>query len=104
MMTSRLPIGPLSQQTMPVVVIGLAERFHWSEARSGLLATIELGALAVASVSGLYWQRRWSWRWLAVVATLVIVVANLAATRASGFSGLACARVVAGAASGLLVA
>ena len=103
-MTSLLTIGPLALAMMPVLMIGLAERFHWNEARSGLLATIELGALAVASVSGLYWQRRWNWRWLAVVATLTIVVANLAATRASGFSGLACARLVAGAASGLLVA
>src|ERR1700730_9170022 len=103
-MTSLLTIGPLALAMMPVLMIGLAERFHWSEARSALVATIELNAFAVATVSGLYWQRRWNWRWLAVVATLVIVVANLAATRASGFSGLACARVVAGAASGLLVA
>ena len=50
-MTSLLTIGPLALAMMPVLMIGLAERFHWSEARSGLLATIELGALAVASVS-----------------------------------------------------
>jgi hypothetical protein len=78
--------------------------FHWSEAKSGLLATIELGALALASISGLLWQRRWNWRWLAIVATLVIVVANLAATQVSGFAGLSCARLVAGAGSGILVA
>jgi predicted MFS family arabinose efflux permease len=103
-MTSLLTIGPLALAMMPVLMIGLAERFHWSEAKSGLLATIELGALALASISGLYWQGRWNWRWLAIAATLVIVVANLAATRVSGFAGLACARLIAGAGSGILVA
>jgi predicted MFS family arabinose efflux permease len=103
-MISLLTIGPLALAMMPVLMIGLAERFHWSEAESGLLATIELGALALASISGLYWQKRRNWRWLAIAATLVIVVANLAATRVSGFSGLACARLVAGAGSGILVA
>jgi predicted MFS family arabinose efflux permease len=103
-MTSLLTIGPLALALMPVLMIGLAERFHWSEARSGLLATIELGALAVASISGLYWQWRWNWRWLAIVATLLIIAANLAATQASGFVGLSCARLVAGAGSGILVA
>jgi predicted MFS family arabinose efflux permease len=103
-MTSLLTIGPLALAMMPVLMIGLTERFHWSEAKSGLLATIELGALAVASTSGLYWQSRWNWRWLAIAATLVIVVANLAATQVSGFAGLSCARLAAGAGSGILVA
>jgi MFS transporter, DHA1 family, inner membrane transport protein len=103
-MISLLAIGPLALAMMPVLMIGLAERFHWSEAKSGLLATIELGALALASISGLYWQRRWNWRWLAIAATLVIVVANLAATQVSGFAGLSCARLFAGAGSGILVA
>lgn len=103
-MTSLLVIGPLALAMMPVLMIGLSERFHWSESRSGLLATIELGALAVASTSGLYWQTRWNWRSLAIAATLVIVVANLAATQASGFAELACARLAAGAGSGILVA
>lgn len=103
-MTSLLTIGPLALALMPVLMIGLAERFHWSEAKSGLLATIELGALAVASISGLYWQARWNWRWLAIVAALLIIAANLAATRASGFADLSCARLVAGAGSGILVA
>jgi predicted MFS family arabinose efflux permease len=103
-MTSLLVIGPLALAMMPVLMIGLTERFHWSESKSGLLATIELGALAVASTSGLYWQARWNWRSLAIAATLVIVVANLAATQVSGFAGLACARLAAGAGSGILVA
>ena len=103
-MISLLTIGPLALAMMPVLMIGLSERFHWSEAKSGLIATIELGALALASISGLLWQRRWNWRWLAIVATLVIVVANLAASQVSGFAGLSCARVIAGAGSGMLVA
>jgi predicted MFS family arabinose efflux permease len=103
-MISLLTIGPLALAMMPVLMLGLTERFHWSEAKSGLLATMELGALAIASVSGLYWQARWNWRWLAILATLLIIAANLAATQASGFADLACARVVAGAGSGILVA
>lgn len=103
-MTSLLTVGPLALALMPVLMIGLTERFHWSEAKSGLLATLELGALAVASISGLYWQSRWNWRWLAIVATLLIITANLAATRVTGFADLACARLVAGAGSGILVA
>jgi MFS transporter, DHA1 family, inner membrane transport protein len=103
-MTSLMTIGPLSFAIMPVLMIGLAERFHWSEAKCGLLATIELGALALASISGLYWQRRWNWRRLAIAATLLIVVANLAATQVSGFAGLAGARFTAGAGSGILLA
>jgi predicted MFS family arabinose efflux permease len=103
-MTSLLTIGPLALAMMPVLMIGLDERFHWSLAKSGLLATMELGALALASISGVYWQRLWNWRWLAIAATLLIVVANLAATQVSGFTGLCCARLVAGAGSGILVA
>jgi predicted MFS family arabinose efflux permease len=103
-MTSLMTIGPLSFAIMPVLMIGLTERFHWSEAKCGLLATIELGALALSSISGLYWQRRWNWRRLAIAATLLIVVANLAATQLSGFTGLAGARLIAGAGSGILLA
>jgi predicted MFS family arabinose efflux permease len=103
-MISLLTIGPLALAMMPVLMIGLAERFHWSEAKSGLLATTELGALALASISGLFWQRRWNWRWLAIAATIVIVAANLAATQVSGFAGLSYARLAAGAGSGILVA
>jgi len=103
-MTALLSIGPLSFAMMPVLMIGLAERFHWSEAKCGLLATIELGALSVASISGLYWQKRWNWRPLAIAAALVIIIANLAATQLSGFAGLACVRFIAGLGSGILVA
>jgi predicted MFS family arabinose efflux permease len=103
-MTSLLTIGPLALALMPVLMIGLIDRFHWSEAKSGLLVTIELGALALTSTSGLYWQTRWNWRWLAIVGTLLIIGANLAATQVSGFAGLSCARLIAGAGSGILVA
>jgi DHA1 family inner membrane transport protein len=103
-MTSLLTVGPLSFALMPVLMIGLAERFNWSPAQCGLLATIELGALSVASISGFYWQTRWNWRRLAIAATLITILANLASTKLVGFVPLACARFVAGAGSGVLVA
>lgn len=103
-MTSLFTLGPLSFLMMPVLMIGLTERFHWSEAELGTLATIELGALAITSLSGLYWQRRWNWRVLAITADVLIIAANLASTRLSSFTDLACARFAAGLGSGILLA
>jgi predicted MFS family arabinose efflux permease len=103
-MTSLFTLGPLSFLMMPVLMIGLTERFHWSEAELGTLATIELGALAITSLSGLYWQRRWNWRVLAITADVSIIAANLASTRLSSFTDLACARFAAGLGSGILLA
>jgi predicted MFS family arabinose efflux permease len=55
-------------------------------------------------LTGLYWQRRWNWRVLAIAATVLVVAANLAATQLSGFTNLACARFAAGLGGGILLA
>ncbi len=103
-MTSLFTLGPLAFLMMPVLMIGLTERFHWSEAELGTLATIELSGLAFTSLTGLYWQRRWNWRVLAITADVLIIAANLASTHLSSFAGLACARFAAGLGGGILLA
>lgn len=102
--TSLFIVGPLPYLILPGLMLGLAGRFHWSDTRLGVLATIELGGMAVISLTGLYWQNRWNWRWLAVCGALLIVAGDLASTKATGFSGMAGARLLAGLGGGVLVA
>lgn len=102
--TSLFIVGPLAFLMLPSLMLGLAARFHWSDTRLGVLATVELGALAVTSLTGLHWQARWNWRWLAICGALLMVAGNLAATQVAGFPGMVGARLVAGLGGGILVA
>ncbi|HEY4968959.1 MAG TPA: YbfB/YjiJ family MFS transporter, partial [Steroidobacteraceae bacterium] len=78
--------------------------FNWTPTQLGLLAATELAGLAVGSLSGLYWQRRWNWRQVTLGALLAAVAANLACMLQHGFAAVYVARGVVGLSGGCLCA
>jgi predicted MFS family arabinose efflux permease len=96
-------VGTLGTLIAPAILESWAT-LQWSESQLGQVAALELVALASGSLSGLYWQRRWSWRRVALVSLLLAIVANLACVIQHGFVMVCIARSAAGLAGGLLCA
>lgn len=78
--------------------------FHWNPTQLGMLAATELAGLAAGSLSGLYWQRRWNWRVVALGSLLASVLANVACIFRHDFATLCLARAVVGVSGGFLCA
>jgi predicted MFS family arabinose efflux permease len=78
--------------------------YHWNPTQLGLLAATELAGLAAGSLSGLYWQRRWNWRAVALAALLASVAANIACILRHDFATVCVARAIVGLSGGFLCA
>ena len=78
--------------------------FNWTPTQLGLLAATELAGLAVGSLSGLYWQRRWNWRQVTLGALLPAVAANLVCILRHDFAAVCMARGIVGLTGGCLCA
>jgi predicted MFS family arabinose efflux permease len=94
-------IGTLGTLITPALLASWS-RLNWSAGRLGLIAGIELAGLALSSLSGLYWQRRWSWRAVTVPCLLAGVAGNLACLGADSFLIVCFARALVGIAGGFL--
>lgn len=96
-------VGTLGTLITPAILESWAT-LQWSQSQLGLVAALELVTLASGSLSGLYWQRRWPWRHVALVSLVLAIVANLACVIQHGFVVVCIARSAAGLAGGLLCA
>jgi predicted MFS family arabinose efflux permease len=96
-------VGTLGTLISPAILESWAAR-HWSQSQLGFIAALELTTLGLGSMSGLFWQRRWSWRGVALVALLLAVLANLACVILDDFVDVCLSRGVAGLSSGFLCA
>jgi predicted MFS family arabinose efflux permease len=96
-------IGTLGTLITPAMLDGWAQ-LKWTATRLGAVAAIELAGLALGSLSGLYWQRRWRWRQVALPSILVAVAANIACVIVKDFAGVCVLRALVGIAGGLLSA
>ena len=96
-------VGTLGTLITPAILESWAA-LQWSQSQLGLVAALELVTLASGSLSGLYWQRRWSWRHVALVSLVLAIAANLACVAQHGFVVVCIARSVAGLAGGFLCA
>ena len=96
-------VGTLGTLITPAILESWAA-LQWSQSQLGLVAALELVALASGSLSGLYWQRRWPWRQVALVSLVLAIVANLACVIQHGFVIVCIARGAAGLAGGFLCA
>ena len=96
-------VGTLGTLITPAILESWAT-LQWSQSQLGLVAALELVTLASGSLSGLYWQRRWSWRHVALVSLVLAIVANLACVVQYGFVVVCIARSAAGLAGGFLCA
>ena len=97
-------IGTLGTLITPALLEVWGPRLHWTQSKLGIAAAVELVTLALGSLSGLYWQRRWDWRFVALGALLLSVVGNLACVRLDDFAGVCIARAASGLGGGLLCA
>jgi len=96
-------IGTIGTLITPAMLDGWAQ-LRWSATRLGAVAAIELAGLAAGSLSGLYWQRRWHWRPVALAAILVAIAGNAVCVIAKDFAGICVLRALVGVAGGLLTA
>jgi predicted MFS family arabinose efflux permease len=96
-------IGTIGTLITPAMLDGWAQ-LHWSATRLGAVAAIELAGLAAGSLSGLYWQRRWHWRQVALVSILVAIAGNAACVIVNDFAGVCVLRGLVGVSAGLLTA
>jgi len=97
-------IGTLGTLITPALLAVWGPRLHWTQSQLGLAAAVELVTLASGSLSGLYWQRRWDWRFVAMGALLLAMLGNLACVRLDDFAGVCIARAASGLGGGLLCA
>jgi len=96
-------IGTIGTLITPAMLDGWAQ-LHWSATRLGAVAAIELAGLAAGSLSGLYWQRRWRWRQVALASILVAIAGNAACVMVKDFAGVCVLRGMVGVSAGLLTA
>jgi predicted MFS family arabinose efflux permease len=96
-------IGTIGTLITPAMLDGWAQ-LHWSATRLGAVAAIELAGLAAGSLSGLYWQRRWRWRPVALASVLVAIAGNAACVVVKDFAGVCVLRALVGVSGGLLTA
>ena len=96
-------LGTLSTLITPALLQGWTTEFGWEEARLGWIAMIELAGLALGSVSAFFWQKRYNWRRVSGWSVVMIIATNAACTVMTSFSLLCAARLVSGAAGGVLV-
>jgi predicted MFS family arabinose efflux permease len=96
-------IGTLGTLITPAMLDGWAP-LNWSATQLGAVAAIELAGLALGSLSGLYWQRRWRWRHVALPSIVLAIAGNAACVIVKDFSGVCILRGLVGVAGGLLSA
>jgi predicted MFS family arabinose efflux permease len=96
-------IGTIGTLITPAMLDGWAQ-LHWSATRLGAVAAIELAGLAAGSLSGLYWQRRWRWRQVALVSILLAIAGNAACVVVKDFTGVCVLRSLVGVSAGFLTA
>ena len=94
-------IGTLGTLITPALLAAWA-KLHWTASQLGLAAAVELATLTIGSLSGLYWQRRWNWQRVTLVALLVATGANGVCMVSTDFVTVCVARGVVGLGGGLL--
>ena len=96
-------IGTLGTLITPALLAAWAP-LRWSQSQQGLVAALELVTLAAGSLSGLYWQRLWSWQRVTLFGLVLSVLANGVCVLSTDFVTICLARSAVGVAGGLLSA
>ncbi len=86
----------------PLLVEVWREAFGWAEADLGMVAGLELGGFALGALSALYWQKRWSWRWVSAVALIVMAGANAVCAVIDTLPLMGAARLLCGVGAGVV--
>ncbi len=102
--TAAYTIGTLGGNTQPLTVGALIDGLHFSKASAGLLASIELGAVAACSLALAPRMGRIAHRELINVGALLAALGYIASAVPSSFDGLAVCRIVTGVGAGMVLA
>ena len=94
-------VGTLGTLITPALLAAWA-KLNWTQSQLGLAAAAELATLTLGSLSGLYWQRRWSWQRVTLAALLLATLANGVCMVSTDFVTVCVARGVVGLGGGLL--
>ena len=81
---------------LPVYLGAVSEEFGLGPDKIGYLSAIEMGALALASLLGPFWIRRFDWRKLAVFVILVMLAGNLLTLVVESYETLLIVRMLTG--------
>ena len=81
---------------LPLYLGAAAEQLNLSPDKTGLLATIELSSIALASLLGPFWVGKVNWRRTAYVATSIIVIGDLLTTTLTSYESIVLTRVITG--------
>jgi predicted MFS family arabinose efflux permease len=72
----------------PVVGSKISDQYAVDSTRLGLLFSLELGAFSLATIPAYFWLRRANLRTASVIATVLVVVGNIASAYAPSFEAL----------------
>ncbi|WP_161599938.1 MFS transporter [Pseudomonas sp. MPC6] len=86
----------------PLLIGGLAE-LGFTETQQGLLAAADLLGMAIASIAGVFWVRRFPWRPTMFAGVVVVICSNLICIGLSDFASLIGLRLLSGLGAGSVV-
>lgn len=96
---------PMFFLVMPIYVGALADDYGFTNAQIGYLISIELGSAALASLTALFWLRKFNWRKVIFLFLIVLAAANLISIQVDGsYEALLFIRAFAGFAAGAMMA
>lgn len=96
-------IAPIVLLTAPAVASQYGSQLGLEAGQIGFLFSAELAAMSLATIPAYYWQARWSWKAVALSASLLFIAANLASAFASGFAALIVLRFLSALGGGTLM-
>jgi predicted MFS family arabinose efflux permease len=97
-------VGVISYMFLPLIVGGLADDHGFSSRQLGFIGAAEAGGMGIANGVAAVWIRRWNWRVVIPVASLVMIGANLASIGVATFGYVVLVRLIDGLAGGVLIA
>ena len=97
-------VGSMALFIVPFFVGVISDTLDFNQRQIGMLASADMAGMFVAALLAAFWIRTWSWRTVATLAMLLLVVTNLSTTIVQGhFPALVAMRVLSGVAGGSLL-
>ena len=98
-------VGSMVFFVVPFFVGIISDTFDFNQQQIGMLASADMAGMFVAALFAVFWIRTWSWRTVAMIAMLILIVGNLLTTFVlEDFQALMAMRVLCGFGGGSLMA
>ena len=97
-------VGSMALFIVPFFVGVISDTLDFSQRQIGMLASADMAGMFLAALFAAFWIRAWSWRTVATLAMLILIVTNLLTTIVQEhFPALVVMRVLSGVAGGSLL-